>query len=211
MQPRRSFLASTALVALFGCGGSSDTPDAFFAPDALGGPDASTTPDAFVETPDAAAGPDAFTPPIYAGLVPNMPSTWEYFGMPGLAGGRLSCMNNVAGSDHPCDYEEVVSAAERGELAAIPMGTTAWLQRTTPVTVDGMEYAPGQGGNCVDWTFNGNHLADGEYITFDAAGVPTYHFDSDTFFDGVDTTRAQPGLLQCGFEMRAILCCHAAP
>lgn len=206
MQHRRSFLASTALVALIGCGGgTSDTPDASRAPDAP------LTTDAFVAPADAAVAPDAFMPPVYAGMVPNVASNWEYFGMPGLEGGRLSCVNNVLGSDHPCDYEEIVVAAARGELADIPMGTTAWLQRTTPVTVDGMELAPGQGGNCQDWLFIGNHLADGEYITFDATGVPTYHFDSDTFFDGIDTNHTVPGDLQCGGEMRAILCCNAAP
>lgn len=205
--PYRRTLLAAALLALAGCGGSTDTPDAFAAPDA-----ATPSVDAFAATADAPADPDAFAlPPVYAGLVPDMPSTWEYFGMPGLEGGRLACTSTIAGSDHPCDYEEIVEAAARGELADIAMGTTAWLQRTTPVTVDGMEYAPGQGGNCVDWTFNGNHLADGEYITFDAAGVPTYHFDSDTFFDGIDTNRTVPGDLQCGGEMRAILCCHAAP
>ena len=59
--------------------------------------------------------------------------------------------------------------------------------------------------------FVGNHLADGEYITFDAAGVPTYHFDNDTFYDSVATEHVTPGDLDCGGQTRAILCCNAAP
>jgi uncharacterized protein YkwD len=35
------------------------------------------------------------------------------------------------------------------------------------------------------------------------------HLDADTFYDGVDTTHAQPGALDCGGQQRGILGCHA--
>jgi hypothetical protein len=164
--------------------------------------DAGTPVDAPMTASDAPA-----TRPIYAGQVPNIGSVWSSEGMTGLAAGAGLCAGT--GGDHVCDYTEVVRAASAGELAAIPMGTTAWLQRTTTVDVGGTPSPAGPGGNCNNWTFNGNHIADGEYITFDAAGVPTYHFDNDTAFDGIDTTHVTPGDLDCGTVMRAILCCNA--
>lgn len=157
---------------------------------------------------DAPLASDAPAPrPIYAGQVPNIASVWSSAGLMGLEAGASLCAG--IGGDHACNYAEVVRAAGAGELAAIPAGTTAWLQRTTTVDVGGTPSPAGPGGNCSNWTFTGNHLADGEYITFDAAGVPTYHFDSDTTFDGVDTSHAAPGALDCGGVMRAILCCYA--
>ena len=66
----------------------------------------------------------------------------------------------------------------------------------------------GVGGRCVDWTYQTNHIADGEFVEFPGGGAVTYNFDNDTFYDGVDTTHAQPGLLECGTQMRAILCCN---
>ncbi len=170
-----------------------------------GGSDAPAAGDAFVA--------DAFTAPdIYAGLVPDAPSAWARLptaeGQMGLEAGARAC--RVIGGDHPCDYEEVIVAHGLGQLDAIPMGTTAWLQRTTTVDVAGVPSLPGRGGNCADWTFEGNQAADGEYITFDAAGVPTYHFDADTAYDGIDTTHITPGDLDCGGLTRAILCCHAS-
>lgn len=159
------------------------------------------------------AGPDAFEAPIvYGGLVPNATSQWSALptseGQTGLEAGVRAC--RAIGADHPCDYEEVVLAAAYGQLAEIPMGTTAWLQRTTSVEVGGVTSEPGPGANCQGWTFVGNHVADGEYITFDVAGVPTYHFDADTYWDGIATEHTTAGL-QCGGEMRAILCCNARP
>ena len=40
-------------------------------------------------------------------------------------------------------------------------------------------------------------------------GVATYHFDNDTFYDGVDTTHTQAGVLQCGGEIRSMPCCFS--
>jgi hypothetical protein len=101
-----------------------------------------------------------------------------------------------------------VVAQGRNELAGVPNTTTFWLERDATVDVSGFPSPPGAGGNCINWTFLGNHIADGEYVTF-SAGVPTYHLDNDTFFDGVDTSHVIPVGLQCGGEMRSIPCCAA--
>jgi len=73
--------------------------------------------------------------------------------------------------------------------------------------VNGQDEHAGAGGRCNNWTYMTNHISDGEYATFDVVGVPTYHLDNDTFFDGVDTTHTIAGDLQCGGEMRNIMCC----
>ncbi|MFO0614862.1 MAG: hypothetical protein U0414_19900 [Polyangiaceae bacterium] len=131
--------------------------------------------------------------------------------MTGLAAGDAQCANLGVGADHVCDYEEVLKAEAQGELAAIPMGTIVWLQRTTVASVGGQPSQPGPGGRCNDWTDAGNQASDGEYATFDAPGKPTYHLDGDTIYDP-----AQPGLhtvagdLHCGGVLRSILCCFPA-
>ena len=184
--------------------GSADAGPVVDAPESIDAPVLVDAP----ETPDAPV-----LAPIYAGAVTNISSVWASApgasGLTGLAAGDSVCQAAGFGADHACDYEEVVLAASAGELSSIAAGTSAWLQRTTTVSVSGTPSAPGSGGNCSNWTFNGNHLADGEYITFDTAGTPTYHFDADTYFDGIDTTHVVPGDLDCGGVMRAILCCFA--
>jgi hypothetical protein len=87
-------------------------------------------------------------------------------------------------------------------------GTTIWINRTTPEMVNGTLSQPGAGGRCNDWVYSTNHISDGEYATFDTVGVPTYHLDNDTFFDGVDTSHTITGDLQCGGTMRTIPCCN---
>jgi len=168
-----------------------------------------------VDAPDDAPATDApVLAPIYAGFVAGVSSVWASApgasGQTGLAAGDSVCQTAGLGADHVCDYEEIVLAASAGELSSIAAGTSAWLQRTTTVSVGGTPSTPGSGGNCNNWTFNGNHLADGEYITFDTAGTPTYHFDPDTYFDAIDTTHAVPGDLECGGATRALFCCFAS-
>jgi hypothetical protein len=154
---------------------------------------------------------------IYVGRYLGASSLWADLpnanGQLGLAAGDAQCVALDVGADHVCDYEELVAAHVAGEtlFGEIPLGTTLWVQRTTTETVGGIDYPPGQGANCVDWTFIGNHLADGEYATFDATGVPTYHLDSDAVFDGIDTTHAAPGDLQCGGVTRDLPCCSPRP
>lgn len=188
-----------------------------------GGNDTGTVADAGV---DAAAMPDAndvdaWVDPCaghvyYAGRVDGVGPTWSSApgagGLTGLAAGDAACAALGVGADHVCDYEELVLAdlADETAFAAIPAGTTAWLQRTTTVDVLGTPSPPGAGGRCVEWNYATNHTADGEYVTFDTAGTPTYHFDTDTFYDGIDTTHTVTGDLQCGGVTRAILCCNAA-
>jgi hypothetical protein len=158
---------------------------------------------------------DAGTPdaggPVYSGLIAGATSVWSALpmaaGQTGLAAGNTAC--RAQGADHVCDYEELLVAQQRGELSAIPMGTTLWLHRTTTAMVMGQPSAPGPGGRCNDWTYSTNHSADGEYVSFDTAGVPTFHLDADTVFDPVS-----PGVhtvvgLQCGGETRALACCFA--
>ncbi|MCB9547668.1 MAG: hypothetical protein H6706_17715 [Myxococcales bacterium] len=164
---------------------------------------------------DAGAMADAALPghTYVAGLIGGATSNWGDLpnaqGLMGLEAGHAAC--RFQGADHVCDYEELVAAEAAGELADIPAGTTAWLQRTTSVILLGFDSPPGQGGNCVDWTFTGNHLADGEYVSFEQAGIPAWHFDHDTYFDGVDQTRTIPGDLECGGVTRSIFCCYPSP
>lgn len=145
----------------------------------------------------------------FAGLVPNVSSAWgqhpQSNGKSGYEAGTEICKTIAA--DHPCEYQEVLAAQAAGELATIDQGTTAWIHRTTDAMVNGVPSPPGAGGRCNNWTYLTNHISDGEYVTFDMVGNPTYHLDNDTFYDGVDTTHTIPNDLQCNGAMRAILCC----
>jgi hypothetical protein len=189
--------------------------DAASTSDAARSMDAVALPDAAPPMPDAQA-PDAdpLAGHVYvAARFDGASSVWATLpgamGRLGLEAGHAQCV--FLGADHVCDYVELRAAEAKGELASIPQGTTAWVQRTTPEIVNGAESPPGPGGNCNDWTFAGNHVSDGEYVSFDAEGVPTWHLDGDTFYDGIDTTHAIPGDLDCGGATRSIFCCSALP
>jgi hypothetical protein len=150
----------------------------------------------------------------YAGKFDGAPSVWA--NLPGAGGltkldaGNAQCKALNIGADHVCDYEEVLKAQQNGELANIPKGTTAWVQRTTVAMVNGAPSDPGPGGRCNDWSYATNHLSDGEYISFDDVGVPTFHLDNDTqYTDKTADGHAGPGL-DCGGVMRSILCCYTA-
>lgn len=145
----------------------------------------------------------------YAGLVGNVPAAWgqhpDANSKTGFEAGIAICA--TLGADHPCTYEEMRLAETAGELANIAQGTAAWIHRTMPEMVGGTPSAAGPGGRCNDWVYTTNHISDGEYATFDMVGIPSYHLDNDTFYDGVDTTHTIANDLQCGGQMRAILCC----
>lgn len=150
----------------------------------------------------------------YAGKFDGASSVWggltQAMGATGLDAGNNVCKSLNVGADHVCDYEEVLLAQAQGELANVPAGTTAWVQRTTVAMVNGNPSQPGPGGRCNGWTYLTNHISDGEYATFDTVGNPTFHLDNDTTFDP-----AQPGMytladLQCGGVTRSILCCYQA-
>ena len=144
--------------------------------------------------------------PIYMGVVDGRPSLWSSDGVEGYAAGTAMCQS--IGADHPCTYSELVEAEARGELAALSVGLTAWVHRIVPATIDSQDPSePGLGGRCVDWTYDGNELADGEYLEIAAGGAVVYHLDPDTFYDGMDTTHVIVGDLDCGGVQRAILCC----
>lgn len=153
--------------------------------------------------------------PIYVGNVPSIGSRWESGALIGFAAGQDLCRQAATAMGVPdpmevtvCDYEQVVQAAAAGEFAAVPAGTTAWLHRTTVADVMGVPSAPGTGGRCVDWTYQTNHISDGEYVEFAGGGMVSYFLDNDTFYDGIDGSHTQPGMLECGTQMRAILCCN---
>jgi hypothetical protein len=153
--------------------------------------------------------------PIFAGKYDFASSRWENLpgaaGATSLAAGDNQCQALGLGALHVCDYTEVRLAEAHGELLGVPAGTTAWVQRTTTELVNGLPSAPGPGGNCHNWTYAGNHLGDGEYLSFDQPGLPTYFLDDDTGWNpgGPDQNdHAQPGLLQCGGTMRSIFCCY---
>lgn len=145
----------------------------------------------------------------YAGLVADVGPAWgmhpQANGKTGYEAGVEICKTIAA--DHPCEYQEILAAEAAGELAGIAQGTTAWIHRTTDTMVGGNPSPPGAGGRCNNWTYVTNHISDGEYITFDMVGTPSYHLDNDTFYDGMDTTHTITGDLQCGGMSRAILCC----
>lgn len=170
----------------------------------LGGDIPDAGPD--LDASDASDAPNCDDVVTYAGMIPNVASVWSYQGLKSLEAGNEMC--KTIGADHFCDYEEVKLAEAKGELANIAAGTTAWIHRTTMAVVNGQNSAPGPGGRCNEWTYGTNHISDGEYVSFDQVGKPTYHLDNDTFFDGVDTTHAIPNQLQCGGQLRAILCCY---
>ena len=147
----------------------------------------------------------------YAGPAPAVGAVWAAGGLTGLPAGNYMCQNAMLDADHVCDYEEVLAAQKAGELANITAGTTAWVQRTTPALVNGVMSPPGPGGRCNDWKYNTNHISDGEYVTFDMVGQPTFHLDNDTVFDGLNPgVHVIPGDLECNGATRAILCCFAA-
>lgn len=157
---------------------------------------------------------------FYAGMVQDamnklidVPSVWVSGGLTSFAAGDDMCQkSNLGGADHVCDYEEVLKAQADGELSTIAMGTTAWVQRTTTAMVAGVPSPAGPGGRCNDWKYGTNHIADGEYMTFDQVGVPTYFLDNDTQFENLPppavSSFTQPGL-PCGGAMRKVLCCYA--
>lgn len=153
--------------------------------------------------------------PIYVTLVPPTPSRWESGALVGFAAGQQLCRDAAlaAGAPDPgmvtvCTYLQMIQAELAGELAAVPMGTSAWVHRITAADVMGMPSAPGIGGRCADWTTLSNDLSDGEHAEFLGGGMIDYFLDDDTSYDGVDTSHTQPGLLECGMQMRSILCCN---
>lgn len=155
------------------------------------------------------------TMPTLVATVPNIPSQWTSGALVGFAAGQELCRMAATALAVPnamevsvCDYEQVLESEGKGELAVLPATTTAWIHRTTAANVNGAASAPGSGGRCVDWIYQTNHISDGEFVTIGAGGVATYSLDNDTFYDGVDTTHTQPGMLECGTQSRTILCCN---
>jgi len=148
----------------------------------------------------------------YAGLTAPKPSVWQQGGLTSVEAGDAMCDVLQPGAGlHVCEYQQLRAAEAEALFLTIPAGTTIWIHRTSPEMVNGMMSMPGPGGRCNDWTYSTNHISDGEYATFDAVGVPTYHLDNDTFYDGIDGTHTITGDLNCGPVdglLRAIACCY---
>lgn len=188
--------------------GECDMDDPAYCPDDCGSLDGGTM--------DGTTGePGCAGDPVYVAMVPSMPSRWESGALTGLGAGEQLCQQAAAAAAVPnamdvgvCEYQQLLQAEAAGEFAGMGAGTTAWIHRLTVADIGGVPTQPGVGGRCVDWTYQTNHISDGEFVEFGAGGVPTYNLDNDTFYDGVDTTHTQPGLLECGTQMRAILCCN---
>lgn len=169
------------------------------------------------ESDDGTTGPGDCTDqgPIYVTLVPSVASRWESGALVGFAAGQQMCRETAGAMGLPgageltvCNYVQLLQAELMAELGAVPAGTTAWVHRTTVADVMGMPSEPGIGGRCAEWSSVANDVADGEYVEFPGGGVLVPFLDDDTFYDGVDTTHTQVGLLECGMQLRSILCCN---
>lgn len=141
----------------------------------------------------------------FAGFVPSIPSVWQSGATTGFDAGGLLC--EAMGFDHVCDYRELAAAVDKEELAALQIGETLWVHRTTVELVGKENSGAELGGRCVDWTYGENTLSDGEYLEMTAEG-PVFNLDSDTFYDGLDPSHAAPGVLECGGVMRGVPCCN---
>jgi hypothetical protein len=146
-------------------------------------------------------------------------SYWSYQSLVGTAAGNKACMD--VGADHVCDYNELVSAASKGELSTLTTSDTAWLQRTTSVTVTatspkivvlgqmgamGTTYTVGPASRCNDWSYMTDHLNDGEYVDFaSGTSTPTFHLD-----DNPSAIQAATKDIPCGHNatLRDVLCCY---
>ena len=143
-------------------------------------------------------------------------SVWAFGGQIGIHAGNDMC--RAIGADHVCSYTELLLAQSKGELADFGdltgTATTSggiWLHRLTPVEVGGSIYQPGAGGRCNDWTFPGNHIADGEFAEL-IDGELVFHFDQNACYTGnVADGCAGEGPLDgglCGGVSRIIPCCY---
>jgi hypothetical protein len=134
---------------------------------------------------------------------PQHGSVWRFEGRQGTPAGNLMC-RAIANGDHACTYAELESARGRGELASFirdNAGQTIWVHRTgATVNVNGRNAPPAAGSRCGDWTYETNHIFDGEFATA-AGGTLNYSFDPDG---------GSKGNLACGGAQRRIACCRAA-
>ncbi len=145
-------------------------------------------------------------------------SDWTYKSMSGIAAGNQACQDQ--GADHVCDYDNLVLAASKGEIAGLATTDTAWLQRTHSVTIsaasppilvlgeapaNGTTLQVTKGARGADWTYQTDHLNDCEFVSFEKGlNSPTYNFD-----DNPCAIQATPKAIPCGHNMvtRDVLCC----
>ncbi len=145
-------------------------------------------------------------------------SDWTYKALNGLPAGNQACQD--MGADHVCDYDDVVLAASKGELSTLATTDTAWLYRVNAVTISstspdievlgspatmGTTYQVGLASRCANWTYQTDHLNDGEFVSFqNGVNSPQFHLD-----DNPGAIQATPKDIPCGHNLmpRAVLCC----
>jgi hypothetical protein len=159
---------------------------------------------------------------VFAGMAQAQLGAFSFGGDVGLDAATKACQ--ALGGFGMCDYEQwkqlegdpVKYAADIVKLTtAIPVGTCqdVWLQRTTmamDATCPGGMSAAGPGGNCNNWNYGTNHVADGEHVNVcNVAGAVTYTYsiDCDTVYDAANPAPHQNQVLTCGV-MRPIPCCY---
>jgi cysteine-rich repeat protein len=170
--------------------------------------------------------------------IAGISSVWNYAGQLGVPAGNELCA--AIGGDHVCEWDEVVAAAEKGELSVLPPGQSFWIHRTaSTVMIGATPTAPGPGGRCNDWTYPTNHISDSEVAIWTPAnpaglaagwqqvtgpmGTPTnlYAFyDNDTIYTGNPGDNHQGAGLNCGGQGAptgsdttkgiGLVCCYAA-
>lgn len=122
-------------------------------------------------------------------------------------------LNKACSVDNDCTGSAPLSGS--GTLSVLP-----YCDPKTKVC----SLKPGAGGRCNDWTYPTGHISDGEWLAPTAnpaanantgvtKGTVVYHYDGDTFYDGVATNHLcksnQLGCSgACAGATRAILCCY---
>jgi hypothetical protein len=148
----------------------------------------------------------------------NFSSDWTYMLLSGIAAGNQACQDQ--GADHVCDYDDLVLAASKGEIAGLATTDTAWLERTHSVTItaasppilvlgqppaNGTTLQVTKGSRGADWTYQTDHLNDCEFVSFEnGLNAPTYNLD-----DNPCAIQAVPKHIPCGINKipRDVLCC----
>jgi hypothetical protein len=129
---------------------------------------------------------------------PGVSGTWAYGGFLGLQAGNAMCQ--AMGADHVCGLREVTRAANQGQLASVPDGSTIWIHRLIIQLTGFYQHPvyPHAESRCGDWTDPGG--VEGEYCVT-TGGIPAVTLDLDGIaYDGDPACAA----------LRAIPCCNPA-
>jgi hypothetical protein len=90
------------------------------------------------------ADPTLATPPYCGAAACATSGSTSSGGFTSFDAGNAQCKALDIGADHVCDLTEIQAAAAAHEtrFSLVPQGTTAWMQRTTPVYVEGLSGTP---------------------------------------------------------------------